>query len=145
MELVAPLGPVYQAGTLSGNPLAMAAGIEALSILREPGTYTKLDDRANMLARGLERAATKASVKLSVTRVGSILTPFFNLSDVIDYTSALSSDTALYARFFNHMLEQGIYLPPSQFEAVFMSLAHTEGDIEETLSAASIAIRTCVA
>jgi len=142
MELVAPLGPVYQAGTLSGNPLAMAAGIEALSILREPGTYTKLDDRSTMLARGLERAAAKAGVKLSVTRVGSILTPFFNLSDITDYTSALSSDTALYARFFNHMLEQGIYLPPSQFEAVFMSLAHTEEDIEKTLS---IAIRTCVA
>lgn len=145
MDLVAPLGPVYQAGTLSGNPLAMAAGIEALSILREPGTYTKLDDRATVLAQGLERAAAKAGVKLSVTRVGSILTPFFNLSDVTDYTSALSSNTALYARFFNHMLEQGIYLPPSQFEAVFMSLAHTEEDIEETLSAASIAIRTCVA
>jgi glutamate-1-semialdehyde 2,1-aminomutase len=145
MELVAPLGPVYQAGTLSGNPLAMAAGIEALSILREAGTYKKLDDRATMLAQGLERTAAKAGVKLSVTRVGSILTPFFNLSDVTDYTSALSSDTALYARFFNHMLEQGIYLPPSQFEAVFLSLAHTEEDIEKTLTAASIAIRTCVA
>jgi glutamate-1-semialdehyde 2,1-aminomutase len=145
MELVAPLGPVYQAGTLSGNPLAMAAGIVSLNILREPGTYNKLDDRATMLAQGLERAAAKAGVKLSATRVGSILTPFFNLSDAIDYTSALSSDTALYARFFNHMLEQGIYLPPSQFEAVFMSLAHTEEDIEKTLSAASIAIRTCVA
>ena len=145
MELVAPLGPVYQAGTLSGNPLAMAAGIEALSILREPDTYRKLDDRATILAQGLERAAAKAGVKLSVTRVGSILTPFFNLSDVTDYTSALSSDIALYARFFNHMLEQGIYLPPSQFEAVFLSLAHTEEDIEKTLSAASIAIRTCAA
>ena len=145
MDLVAPLGPVYQAGTLSGNPLAMAAGIEALSILREPGTYTKLDDRSTMMARGLERAAAKAGVKLSVTRVGSILTPFFNLSDITDYSSALSSDTALYARFFNHMLEQGIYLPPSQFEAIFMSLAHTEEDIEKTLTAASIAIRTCVA
>ena len=145
MDLVAPLGPVYQAGTLSGNPLAMAAGIEALSILREPGTYEKLDDRATMLAQGLERAAAKAAVKLSVTRVGSMLTPFFNLSDVTDYTSALSSDTALYARFFNHMLEQGIYLPPSQFEAVFLSSAHTEEDIEKTLSAASNAIGTCAA
>ena len=143
MELAAPLGPVYQAGTLSGNPLAMAAGIEALSILHEPGTYEKLDVRATLLAQGLERAAAKDGVKLSVTRVGSILTPFFNLGDVIDYDSALSSDTALYARFFNHMLEQGIYLPPSQFEAVFTSLAHTEEDIEKTLAAASIALRTC--
>lgn len=143
MELAAPLGPVYQAGTLSGNPLAMAAGIEALSILHEPGTYEKLDVRATLLAQGLERAAAKDGVKLSVTRVGSILTPFFNLGDVIDYDSALSSDTDLYARFFNHMLEQGIYLPPSQFEAVFTSLAHTEEDIEKTLAAASIALRTC--
>jgi len=143
MELVAPLGPVYQAGTLSGNPLAMAAGIEALSILHEPGTYEKLDVRASLLAQGLERAAAKDGVKLSVTRVGSILTPFFNISDVTDYDSALSSDTALYARFFNHMLEQGIYLPPSQFEAVFTSLTHTEEDIEKTLAAASIAFRTC--
>jgi len=143
MELVAPLGPVYQAGTLSGNPLAMAAGIEALSILREPGTYKKLDKRTALLAQGLERAAAKAGVRLSVTRAGSMLTPFFNLSDVTDYDSALSSDTALYARFFNHMLEQGIYLPPSQFEAVFTSLAHTEEDIEKTLAAASLAFGTC--
>ena len=143
MEMVAPLGPVYQAGTLSGNPLAMAAGIEALSILREPGTYEKLDVRTTLLAQGLERAAAKAGVRLSVTRVGSMLTPFFNLSDVTDYNSVLSSDTALYARFFNHMLEQGIYLPPSQFEAVFTSLAHTEEDIEKTLAAASLAFGAC--
>ncbi len=143
MELVAPLGPVYQAGTLSGNPLAMAAGIEALSILSEPGTYEKLDARTTLLAQSLERAAAKAGVRLSVTRAGSMLTPFFNLSDVTDYDSALSSDTALYARFFNHMLEQGVYLPPSQFEAVFVSLAHTEEDIDKTLAAASLAFGAC--
>jgi glutamate-1-semialdehyde 2,1-aminomutase len=143
MELVAPLGPVYQAGTLSGNPLAMAAGIEALSILSEPGTYKKLDMRTKMLAQGLERAAAKAGVSLSVARAGSMLTPFFNVRDVTDYDSALSSDTALYARFFNHMLEQGIYLPPSQFEAVFTSLAHTREDIEKTLAAASLAFGAC--
>ena len=143
MELVAPLGPVYQAGTLSGNPLAMAAGIEALSILSEPNTYEKLDMRTKMLAQGLERAAAKAGVKLSIARAGSMLTPFFNARGVTDYDSALSSDTALYARFFNHMLEQGIYLPPSQFEAVFTSLAHTEEDIEKTLAAASLAFGAC--
>jgi glutamate-1-semialdehyde 2,1-aminomutase len=143
MEMVAPLGPVYQAGTLSGNPLAMAAGIEALSILHEPGTYKKLEMRTALLAQGLERAAAKAGVRLSVTRAGSMLTPFFSLSDVTDYDSALSSDTALYARFFKHMLEQGIYLPPSQFEAVFTSLAHTEEDIEKTLAAASLAFGAC--
>jgi glutamate-1-semialdehyde 2,1-aminomutase len=143
MELVAPLGPVYQAGTLSGNPLAMAAGIETLSILSEPGTYEKLDKQTALLAQGLQRAAAKAGVRLSVTRAGSMLTLFFNVSDVTDYDSALSSDTALYARFFNHMLEQGIYLPPSQFEAVFVSLAHTEADIEKTLAAASLAFGAC--
>jgi glutamate-1-semialdehyde 2,1-aminomutase len=143
MELVAPLGPVYQAGTLSGNPLAMAAGIEALKILHEPGTYEKLDKQTALLAQGLERAAAKAGVRLSVTRAGSMLTPFFNLSEVTDYDSALSSDTALYARFFNHMLERGIYLPPSQFEAVFTSLAHTEEDIDKTLAAASVAFGAC--
>jgi len=143
MELVAPLGPVYQAGTLSGNPLAMAAGIEALSILSEPNTYEKLDMRTKMLAQRLERAAAKAGVKLSIARAGSMLTPFFNARGVTDYDSALSSDTALYARFFNHMLEQGIYLPPSQFEAVFTSLAHTEEDIEKTLAAASLAFGAC--
>jgi glutamate-1-semialdehyde 2,1-aminomutase len=143
MELVAPLGPVYQAGTLSGNPLAMAAGIEALSILSEPGTYEKLDKQTALLAQGLQRASAKAGVGLSVTRAGSMLTPFFTHTDVTDYDSALSSDTALYARFFNHMLEQGIYLPPSQFEAVFVSLAHTEEDIEKTLAAASLAFGAC--
>ncbi len=143
MELVAPLGPVYQAGTLSGNPLAMAAGTEALSILSEAGTYEKLDKQTALLAQGLERAAAKVGVRLSVTRAGSMLTPFFNTGDVTDYDSALSSDTALYARFFNHMLEQGIYLPPSQFEAVFTSLAHTEEDIDKTLAAASVAFGAC--
>ncbi len=143
MELVAPLGPVYQAGTLSGNPLAMAAGIETLNILREPGTYEKLDKQTALLAQGLERAAAKAGVRLSATQAGSMLTPFLNPGDVTDYDSALSSDTALYARFFNHMLEQGIYLPPSQFEAVFTSLAHTEEDIDKTLAAASVAFGAC--
>jgi glutamate-1-semialdehyde 2,1-aminomutase len=143
MKLVAPLGPVYQAGTLSGNPLAMAAGIEALNIMHEPGTYEKLDKQTALLAQGLERAAAKAGVRLSVTRAGSMLTPFFNAGYVTDYDSALSSDTALYAHFFNHMLEQGIYLPPSQFEAVFTSLAHTEEDIAKTLAAASVAFDAC--
>jgi len=137
MELVAPLGPVYQAGTLSGNPLAMAAGIEALNALHTPGTYKQLDGMAASLAQGLERLAKGAGVELFVSRAGSMLTPFFGVEEVSDYKSAVSSDTRQYAIFFNHMLNQGIYLPPSQFEACFISLAHTDEDIERTLSAAS--------
>jgi glutamate-1-semialdehyde 2,1-aminomutase len=136
MELVAPLGPVYQAGTLSGNPLAMAGGIEALNTLQTPNVYKQLDGLAASLAQGLENLAKKAGVKLFVSRVGSMLTPFFGVEKVSDYKSAVSSDTRQYAVFFNQMLNQGIYLPPSQFEAFFISLAHTEEDIENTLAAA---------
>ncbi|UCG84665.1 MAG: glutamate-1-semialdehyde 2,1-aminomutase [Dehalococcoidia bacterium] len=136
MELIAPMGPVYQAGTLSGNPLAMAGGIEALNTLQTPNVYKQLDGLAAYLAQGLENLAKKAGVKLFVSRVGSMLTPFFDVEKVSDYKSAVSSDTRQYAVFFNQMLNQGIYLPPSQFEAFFISLAHTEEDIENTLAAA---------
>ena len=140
MAMVAPLGPVYQAGTLSGNPLAMAAGIETLKVLREPGVYERLNALATHLAQGLRSLAAKSEYKLFVSHVGSMLTPFFGPNHVADYKSALSSDAGQYARFFNLMLEQGIYLPPSQFEAVFLSLAHTKKDVERTLAAAAQAL-----
>jgi glutamate-1-semialdehyde 2,1-aminomutase len=140
MELVAPLGPVYQAGTLSGNPLAMAAGIETLRILSQPGIYEQLEEKASALENGLTRLAAESGVAVFTSRVGSILTLFFANREVTDYDLALSSDTKLYSRFFNRMLEGGIYLAPSQFEAAFVSLAHTEEDIEATLRAAEEAL-----
>jgi glutamate-1-semialdehyde 2,1-aminomutase len=136
MEMIAPLGPVYQAGTLSGNPLTMAAGIETLRILSQPGTYQQLEERADALENGLTRLAAKSEVAVFTSRVGSILTLFFTNQVVSDYELARSSDTKLYARFFSHMLERGIYLAPSQFEAAFVSLEHTKEDIETTLKAA---------
>jgi glutamate-1-semialdehyde 2,1-aminomutase len=136
MEMVAPLGPVYQAGTLSGNPLAMTAGIETLRILGQPGTYEQLEEKAAMLASRLSALAAEAGIPMLVARVGSILTAFFTANEVVDYESARSSDTSSYALFFGHMLERGIYLAPSQFEATFLSLAHTQRDIDVTLTAA---------
>ncbi len=137
MELVAPLGPVYQAGTLAGNPLAMTAGIEVLNTLAEPDAYEKLDALAVLLAQGLEKLAKGAGIKLLVSRVGSMLTPFFGIGEVSDYKSAACSITSRYASYFNQMLNQGIYLPPSQFEACFLSLVHTREDVNRTLAAAS--------
>ncbi len=140
MEMIAPLGPVYQAGTLSGNPLAMAAGIETLRILGQPGIYDRLEERASALENGLTSLAAQSQVAVFASRVGSILTLFFANREVTDYESALSSDTKSYGRFFHHMLERGIYLAPSQFEAAFVSLAHSEEDIESTLMAAEEAL-----
>ena len=136
MELVAPLGPVYQAGTLSGNPLTMAAGIVTLRLLSNPGLYGVLDDLGSFLAEGIERGAHKAEVDIRINRVGSMLTPFFSDGQVTDYESARRADTERYGRFFRAMLERGVYLPPSQFEAAFVSLAHTQADLEATVSAA---------
>jgi glutamate-1-semialdehyde 2,1-aminomutase len=136
MEMIAPSGPVYQAGTLSGNPLAMTAGIETLRILCQPGTYENLEHNAIALESGFSRSAAMFNIPIYTSRVGSILTTFFNNSEVTDYESARSSDTSKYALFFRNMLETGIYLAPSQFEAVFITLAHTRDDIETTLAAA---------
>ena len=136
MKMVAPLGPVYQAGTLSGNPLAMAAGIETLSILGQPGTYERLEERASALEQGLVHIAVKSGLPVTASRAGSIMTAFFTDREVTDYESAVSSDTTRYAAFFKGMLEHGIYLAPSQFEAAFVSLSHTEEDIAATLTAA---------
>jgi glutamate-1-semialdehyde 2,1-aminomutase len=140
MDHVAPLGPVYQAGTLSGNPLAMAAGCAALDALDVHGTYERLEAIAIRLQVGLARAAQAAGVMLTVNRVGSMFTPFFCRGPVTDYGSARTTDTALYARFFHGMLDRGVYFPPAQFETAFVSLAHGEADVDETLEAASTAL-----
>jgi glutamate-1-semialdehyde 2,1-aminomutase len=136
MDTVAPVGPVYQAGTLSGNPLAMAAGCAALDDLQRHGTYERLEALSVRLQVGLARAAQAAGVMMTVNRVGSMITPFFCRGPVFDYASAKTSDTALFGRFFHGMLERGVYLPPAQFEAAFVSLAHTERDIDDTVAAA---------
>jgi glutamate-1-semialdehyde 2,1-aminomutase len=141
MDLVAPLGPVYQAGTLSGNPLAMAAGLAVLKDLRENKAqiYAQLDHISGRLADGVSSAAQEAGVALYFNRVGSMLTWFFQSGPVTDWMSASRSDTRAFARFFRAMLEGGVYLPPSQYEALFVSAAHTEADVTETIGVAKAA------
>jgi glutamate-1-semialdehyde 2,1-aminomutase len=136
MAMVAPLGPVYQAGTLSGNPLAMTAGIETLKVLTQPGAYERLEENSALLADGLRAAAEAARVPVFQTRVGSMFCTFFSGERVVDYASAKRSDTTRYARFFRAMLDGGVYLAPSQFEAGFLSLAHSDEHIERTVQAA---------
>lgn len=136
MECVAPLGPVYQAGTLSGNPLAVSAGITTLKCLQQPGFYDDLQRKANSLADGLKNAAAQAGISVQTNGVGSMMTLFFTDQPVTDYTSAKRSDTTLYAKFFGGMLQRGVYLAPSQFEATFVSEAHSQQDIEFTIAAA---------
>ena len=140
MRLVAPAGPVYQAGTLSGNPLAMTAGLWSLDQLNAK-LYRQLDRLGAALQAGLEEAARNAGVALHVNRVGSLLTPFFTHEPVADYRAALTSDTAAYGRFHQAMLARGVYLPPSQFEAWFLSAAHTPRHVERTIAAARDAFR----
>jgi glutamate-1-semialdehyde 2,1-aminomutase len=137
MDLIAPLGPVYQAGTLSGNPLATAAGFATLSYLRDhKEVYAKLDKLAGEVVGGVAKAAKDTGVSMSHNRVGSMFTWFFTSHSVTDWDSAAKSDTAAFGRFFRAMLENGIYLPPSQFEAAFLSAAHTEKDVHQTTAAA---------
>ena len=140
MDIVAPAGPVYQAGTLSGNPVALAAGLKTLEILRRPGTYDRLEAVSAKLAAGLAREAQKAAVVACVNRVGSMLTMFFVDGPVVDFASAKKSHTAAFGAFFRSALDQGVYFPPGQFEAAFVSTAHTETDIETTLRAAARAL-----
>jgi len=140
MEKLAPLGPVYQAGTLSGNPLAMAAGIKAMEILARPGSYERLEQLGRRLGDGLAAAARAAKVPACVNRVGSMLTLFFCAGPVTDYASAKAADTARFAGFFRQMRDRGVFLPPSQYEAMFVSLAHTEGDIDQIVAAARAAL-----
>ncbi|MFC2003283.1 glutamate-1-semialdehyde 2,1-aminomutase [Chloroflexota bacterium] len=136
MEMVAPVGSVYQAGTLSGNPVAMTAGIETLRILGQPQVYIQLEEKSSLLEKGIIKAARAARIDIQLSRVGSILTVFFNKNPVTDYETATKANTQLYARFFHEMLSQGIYLPPSQFEAAFISVAHSDEDIQATVVAA---------
>ncbi len=140
MEMIAPSGPVYQAGTLSGNPIAVTAGIETLKVLSDPTVYQDLDAKAARLAEGLQNAAKAAGIPARLNRVGSMMTTFFTDQPVTDYASAKTSDTARYAKFFHAMLEQGYYLAPSQFEAAFVSTAHTETEIDGAIAAAQKAL-----
>jgi len=141
MEMVAPLGPVYQAGTLSGNPLAMAAGIATLRVLQQGAVYQRLEVASVYLEDGLRRAAEEAEVPVRINRAGSMQTMFFTASPVADYEGARTSDTGRYAAYFRGMLDAGVFLAPSQFEAMFVSLAHTDADIEATIEAARGALR----
>lgn len=137
MDLVAPLGPMYQAGTLSGNPLAMAAGYAQLHYLKEHrDVYTKLDQLSSDLVAGVAGAAKSAGVPMTHNRVGSMFTWFFTPGPVTDWDSASKSDTEAFGRFFRNMLDAGIYLPPSQYEAAFLGAAHTEEDVKKTIAAA---------
>lgn len=136
MEIVAPLGPVYQAGTLSGNPLAMRVGLATMPKLEAPGFYDDLSKKGGRLGEGLRAALAGAGVPGHVNVAGSLLTLFFTSEPVLDYADAKQSDTRRFAAFFTEMLDRGILLPPSQFEAMFISTAHTDADIEHTIEAA---------
>jgi len=140
MQKLAPLGPVYQAGTLSGNPLAMAAGLKAMEILARPRTYERLEQLGQKLGDGLLAAATAAGVPAVMNRVGSMLTLFFSKSPVTDYETAKQADTARFGSFFRKMRDRGVFLPPSQFEAMFVSLAHTDEDIDQIVTAAKASV-----
>jgi glutamate-1-semialdehyde 2,1-aminomutase len=135
MDRVAPLGPVYQAGTLSGNPLAMSAGIATLELLAVPGFYESLDARAKRLDDGITAALRKADAPATAARVGSLLTLFFTGEPVRDYAGAKQCDTRSFATLFRAMLDRGVFLAPSQFEALFVSSAHSNADIDRTIEA----------
>src|SRR5579859_3468601 len=141
MDMIAPVGSVYQAGTLSGNPLAMAAGLAMLRELKQhPEVYTQLEQRSAALVDGVLAAAKKKGVALTANRVGSMFTWFFQPGEVHDWDTAAKSDTKAFGNFHHRMLERGVYLPPSQYEAIFMSAAHSERDIEQTIAAAGEAL-----
>jgi glutamate-1-semialdehyde 2,1-aminomutase len=141
MNLIAPLGPVYQAGTLSGNPLAMAAGLATLRHLKKhPEIYRQLEQRTALLVDQMVAAAKKKSVPLTANRVGSMFTWFFQPGEVHDWDTAAKSDTASFGHFYRAMLERGIYLPPSQYEAIFVGAAHSEEDIQRTVEAATASL-----
>jgi glutamate-1-semialdehyde 2,1-aminomutase len=135
MEQMAPVGPVYQAGTLSGNPVAVAAGLAALTALQENSVHDDLEHKGVWLAQGLREAAAQVGVPVTVNQVGSMLTVFFTSGPVTSLVEAKKSDLQAFAHFFQGMLQQGVYLPPSQFEAWFVSTAHTEADLEMTVAA----------
>ena len=136
MNHVSPLGPVYQAGTLAGNPLAMSAGIAALEQLKRPGFYEGIMQQAERLVLGLQAALADVGMPAQINAMGSLSTIFFTDGPVRNYADAKRSDTKIYARFFREMLERGIFLAPSQFEAAFVSASHAPTDIDRTLAAA---------
>ncbi|HCJ34845.1 MAG TPA: aspartate aminotransferase family protein, partial [Ktedonobacter sp.] len=140
MEHVAPLGAMYQAGTLSGNPLAMAAGIATLTEMRKPGQYEELERKSQLLGDGFGRVVRETGLALQFARIGAMFCLYFTELPVTDYASAKLSDTASFARYFWNMLARGIYLPPSQFEACFISLAFDDKMIDETVESAKLAL-----
>ncbi|OGW15469.1 MAG: glutamate-1-semialdehyde-2,1-aminomutase, partial [Nitrospinae bacterium RIFCSPLOWO2_12_FULL_47_7] len=144
MEHIAPLGAVYQAGTLSGNPLAMAAGIEMLNALSDKKVYTDLERKSAKLCEGLKANADALGIPARFTRVGSMFSMFFADIDIVDYDSVKTSDTERFKRYFHAMLEEGIYIAPSQFEAGFVSAAHTDQDIEKTIDASKRALKKTI-
>ena len=141
MDTVSPVGPMYQAGTLSGNPVAMAAGIRTLELLREPGVYDRLETTAARLADGLRDAFAEAEVPLTINRVGSMMTLFFSADEVTGWASVSASDKDAFGRFFHRMIDEGVYLPPSGFEAMFVSTTHGDAEIEATVEAGRRALQ----
>jgi len=142
MQILSPAGGVYQAGTLSGNPLAMTAGIETLKLLKRDGFYRELEEKSACLAAGIARAAKEAGYPVYSTRVGSMFCTFFTSGEVHDWTTAAACDKGAFARYFRSMLEDGIYLAPSQFETGFVCIAHGDAEIERTISAARKAFKS---
>lgn len=142
MEQIAPSGPIYQAGTLSGNPLAMAAGLASLRLLQKGGVYENLERKTIRLAEGLKIIARKLQLPIRINSIGGMFSAFFTDQPVIDFKSACTSDGELFAAFFRGMLERGVYLAPSQYEAVFLSTAHTDEDISYTLEQAEIVLKS---
>jgi len=144
MDHIAPVGAVYQAGTLSGNPLAVTAGIEMLNLLSQPGVYEDLENKSERLCKGFKKNVKKLGVTATFTRVGSMFSMFFTDQEIVSFDSVKTSDTGLFKRYFNAMLEEGIYIAPSQFEAGFMSAVHTNDDIDQTIAAQSRALQKAV-
>ena len=144
MDHIAPVGAVYQAGTLSGNPLAVTAGIEMLNLLSQPGVYEDLENKSERLCKGFKKNVKKLGVTATFTRVGSMFSMFFTDQEIVNFDSVKTSDTDLFKRYFNAMLEEGIYIAPSQFEAGFMSAVHTDDDIDQTIAAQSRALQKAV-
>lgn len=140
MELLAPMGDVYHAGTLSGNPVAMAAGAAVLKALKRLNPYPAMEQKARYLVQGLQQAAKAGNIALTINQKGGLFTAFFTAKSVVHYKSAQATDTKRFSRFFNKLLDRGVYFPPSNFEACFMSVAHSEQDVEKTLKALSAGV-----